>query len=200
MKFSSFSLPIVTFAFVLIFSLCFFIPVLSEYGYVSSYSQSNYTNSIDIASSDLIWPTPGYTTITSKFGYRNAPTNGAGTYHGGIDIGAPTGTNIIASSSGIVSFADFYGANGFTVKIENGNLTFIYSHVSPNFLVFVGQYVEKGDIIANVGPINVYGVPNNPYKDSSGNPTNGATTRCTFTLCNKKRRQSRQSFKLFLKI
>lgn len=140
----------------------------------------------------------GYTTITSKFGYRNAPTTGAGTYHGGIDIAAPTGTNIIACSSGTVSFTGFYGANGFTVKIDSGNLTFIYSHVSPNYLVYIGQYVNKGDIIANVGPKNVYGVPNNPYKDSNGNPTNGATTRSALAFCNKKRRQSRQSFEIFL--
>lgn len=33
-----------------------------------------------------------------------------------------------------------------------------------------------GEIIATVGPKNVYDVYNNPYKDSSGNPTNGATT------------------------
>lgn len=26
------------------------------------------------------------------------------------------------------------------------------------------------------GPYNVYGVPNNPYKDSKGRPTNGAST------------------------
>ena len=198
MKFNFFSLPIILITFVLIFSLCVFTPFFSKYGYVATYSTGKYTNFVDIASSELTWPTPGYTTITSYFGYRNAPTSGAGTYHGGIDIGAPTGTNIIASSSGIVTFTDFYGANGFTVKIENNNLTFLYSHVSPNFLVYVGQYVKKGDIIAKVGPKNVYGVPNNPYKDSNGNPTNGATTRCTFTFCNKKRRQSRQSFKLFL--
>lgn len=28
------------------------------------------------------------------------------------------------------------------------------------------------------GPKNVYGVTNNPYKDSKENPTNGATTGC----------------------
>ena len=32
----------------------------------------------------------GYTTITSYFGKRDAPTNGASTYHSGIDIAAPT--------------------------------------------------------------------------------------------------------------
>ena len=32
----------------------------------------------------------GYTTITSYFGKRTAPTTGASTYHSGIDIAAPT--------------------------------------------------------------------------------------------------------------
>ena len=41
---------------------------------------------------------------------------------------------------------------------------------------YIGQHINKGDVIANVGPKNIYNVPNNPYKDSSGNPTNGATT------------------------
>lgn len=33
-----------------------------------------------------------------------------------------------------------------------------------------------GNVIGYVGPKNVYGVQNNPYKDLNGNPTNGATT------------------------
>lgn len=70
----------------------------------------------------------------------------------------------------------FTGANGYTIRISDGYYTANYSHVSPYFLVYIGQYVNKGDLIATVGPKNVYGVPNNPYKDSSGNPTNGATT------------------------
>ena len=52
----------------------------------------------------------------------------------------------------------------------------MYCHVSPNFLVYSGQNVNQGDLIANVGPKNVYGINNNPYKDSDGRPTNGATT------------------------
>ena len=39
-----------------------------------------------------------------------------------------------------------------------------------------GDYVEVGNIIGYVGPKNVYDVINNPYKDSTGKPTNGATT------------------------
>lgn len=177
MKFNSFYFLFIIFFIILIFSLCFFIPIFSSSGYdISSTPSFNQANYLYISTSNLVWPVPGYTNITSNFGYRTAPTSGAGSYHGGIDIAVPTGTNIVSSSNGIVSYLGFYGANGFTVKIESGNLVFIYSHVSPNFLVNVGQVVTKGQIIAKVGPKNVYGVSNNPYKDSNGNPTNGATT------------------------
>ena len=118
----------------------------------------------------------GYSTITSHFGPRKSPTTGKQSYHYGLDIGAPTGSNIVAIFSGQVTFTGFSGANGFTVTITNGNICASYSHVSPTFLVYKGQYVNQGEIIAIVGPKNIYGVPNNPYKDSNGNPTNGSTT------------------------
>ena len=50
----------------------------------------------------------------------------------------------------------------------------------------LGQFVDKGTQIGNVGPKNVYGFPNNPYKDSSGKPTNGATTGCHLHLTIRK--------------
>ena len=97
---------------------------------------------------------------------------------------------------GKVIFVGFNGAGGYTVTIENGNFAFSYCHVSPNFLVYVGEYVYKGQVIANVGPKNVYNVPNNTYKDSDGNPTNRSYYWSSSSFCNKKRRQSRQSFRL----
>ena len=48
--------------------------------------------------------------------------------------------------------------------------------MSPNYIVSVGDYISKGEIIGFVGPLNVYGVLNNPYKDKYGRPTNGAST------------------------
>lgn len=108
------------------------------------------------------------------------------------------GTNIIAIFSGQVTFTGFNGANGYTVTITNGNISSSYSHVSPNFIVYKGQYVNQGEIVARVGPKNVYGVPNNPYRDSNGNPTNRFYYWSTSTFKYKKRRQSRQSFKLLL--
>lgn len=41
-----------------------------------------------------------------------------------------------------------------------------------------GDYVEQSQVIGQVGPLNVYGILNNPYKDKNGNPTNGSTTGC----------------------
>lgn len=199
MKFNSFYSLYIIFIVFLIFSLCFFIPVFSKTGYISTYyPTSNLENYLTISSGNFVWPTPGYTTITSKFGYRTAPTTGAGIYHGGIDIAAPAGSNIISVSSGIVKSIGFKGANGYTVTIENGLYTFSYSHISPIFLVTTGQYVSIGQIIATVGPKNVYNISNNPYKDSNGNPTNRCHYWSTSTFFNKKRRQSRQSFRLFL--
>lgn len=131
---------------------------------------------LDFSNSNFVWPTPGYKTITSLYGYRKAPTSGAGVFHAGIDIGATAGSKILAAFSGTVTYIGFYEANGYTIRITDGTYTANYSHVSPYFLVYVGQVVNKGDVIATVGPKNVYGVPNNKFKDSNGNPTNGATT------------------------
>ena len=106
------------------------------------------------SNSGLIWPTPGYTTITSYFGYRKSPISGASSYHNGIDIGAPSGSEIIAAFSGQVTYIGFYGAGGYTVQISDGYYTANYSHISPHFLVYVNQAINQGDVIATVGTIN----------------------------------------------
>ena len=85
-------------------------------------------------------------------------------------------SNIFSVTSGNVTLARFNGSGGCTVIITSGNFQFTYCHVSPKFLVYENQHINKGDLIAQVGPKNVYGFSNNPYKDSNGNPTNGSTT------------------------
>lgn len=107
----------------------------------------------------------GYTNISSPFGNREAPTAGASYFHSGIDIPAPAGTNIFSCESGTVILAEFNGGGGCTVIIKNNDYTFMYCHVSPNFIVSVNQFVNKGDLIAYVGPKNIYGFVNNPYTD-----------------------------------
>lgn len=62
------------------------------------------------------------------------------------------------------------GSGGCSVVVSNENYTVTFHHVSPNYIVSVGDYVVQGQIIAHVGPKNVYGFSNNPYKDNSREP------------------------------
>lgn len=159
--------------FLILFICIFFIPTNIDW----SYSYSPDENLIlDISSSGFVWPSPGYTTINSYFGYRTAPTSGASSYHSGLDIGAPEGSKLVAVTSGQITFAQFLGGGGYTITLTSGNMKFTYCHVSPNYIVTVGQNVVQGQVIGYVGPKNVYGVKGNQYKDENGNPTNGATT------------------------
>lgn len=86
------------------------------------------------------------------------------------------GTDIYSASSGIVTLAKFNGANGYSIHIINENLEFIYGHVSPNFIVHVGDKVEQNQIIGQVGTKYVEKIPENNYTDYTGKPTNGSTT------------------------
>ena len=106
---------------------------------------------------------------------------GASTFHGGVDIPAKEGTNLVCIMDGEVVSVGWAGANGYTISIksDDGVYRFSYSHSSPEFIVGVGQKVKKGEIIGKVGPKNVYGIANNPYKDNKGNPTNRSNNRST---------------------
>lgn len=164
----------ILFIIVLVIILCsIFIPTIYADGFSSS-SDSGY--SFSIYNSEYLWPTPGYTSINSYFGKRYSPTAGASSFHKGIDIGAPQGAKLIAITSGQITFTGFFGGGGYTITLTSGNIKVSYCHVSPNYIVKKGDKINKGDVIGYVGPKNVYGVSGNPYKDSNGNPTNGATT------------------------
>lgn len=156
----------------------FFIPFFSSN--ISNTPSGSNELFIISTSSKYIWPIPGYTRISSYFGKRNAPTAGAATYHTGIDIPAPEGTSLFAVCDGKITFTGFLGGGGYTItlKPEGENIKFTYCHVSPNYIVSVGDQLKKGDLIGNVGPKYVYGVLGNQYTDKNGIPTNGATTGC----------------------
>ena len=120
----------------IIFISVFFIPIFPDS--FNSYSYSNNNNiEINISSSGYAWPSPGYTTINSYFGYRTSPTAGASTYHSGLDIGAPEGSKLIAVTDGEITFASFLGGGGYTITLTSGNMKFTYCHVSPNYIVKV---------------------------------------------------------------
>ena len=89
--------------------------------------------------------------ISSYFGYRNAPTAGATTYHRGVDWAVASGTSVMASCGGTVSQAGWSGSYGYMVLITHpGGTQTRYAHLSK-ILVSVGQTVSQGEVIARSG-------------------------------------------------
>lgn len=171
-----------TFSFILIFILficVLFIPIIYLNQFSLGVNSNDWTPPSYINQDKFVWPIPGYTSISSYFGKRDSPTTGASTYHSGLDIPAPEGTYLYAIDDGYVSFASWGAGGGYTIVIElsnYSNMSVSYCHVSPTMFVERGEEVSKNEIIGMVGPKNVYGIINNPYEDSNGKPTNGATT------------------------
>lgn len=99
----------------------------------------------------FIWPCPSSGRITSKFGARTSPTKGASSNHQGIDIGAPTGNNIVAAAGGTVVVSTYsYSAGNYVMLNHGGGVYTVYMHASK-LLCKVGDTVKQGQVIAKVG-------------------------------------------------
>lgn len=108
-------------------------------------------NSKRILSGGLIWPCPDSKRITSGFGNRKSPTKGGSTYHQGIDIGAPTGTTVLAAAAGEVVISKYSYSGGNYIMIDHGSGIFtVYMHLSKRS-VDVGREVSQGQKIGEVG-------------------------------------------------
>lgn len=109
--------------------------------------------------------------ITSYFEYR---TLGYYHFHNGIDIGLSEGTPIYSLSYGVVSYIGFNSSYGhhLIIKYNNGYKS-LYGHISPNYIVRLGQNVSPKELVAYVGP-----------KYLKSGKLNGFTTGCHlhFTL------------------
>jgi len=100
---------------------------------------------------DIRWPVPSRNVISSPFGGRRSPITGRQETHHGIDIPAPTGSDIIAAEAGTVTFAGWQNGFGHTVIIYHGdNFSTLYAHNSRN-LVSAGTWVDAGQVIAAIG-------------------------------------------------
>lgn len=89
--------------------------------------------------------------ITSGFGYRTHPILGYRRMHSGIDIGAPTGTPVMAAADGEVYFASWRGGYGRCIILLHGDgMQTLYGHLSA-IQVSPGQQVRRGQRIGSVG-------------------------------------------------
>ena len=125
---------------------------------------------IDIDIKDISFIKPAVGNITSRFGKRGSKT------HTGVDIANSTGTTIVASASGTVTFTGWQGGYGNLVIISHGNgVQTYYAHCNV-INVTAGMVVSQGEKIAEIGStgnstgshvhleIRINGNPVNPEK------------------------------------
>lgn len=106
---------------------------------------------VDLGSIHFTWPCPSSSRITSGFGDRESPTEGASSNHQGIDIGASSGSAILAAADGEVVVSTYSPSAGNYIMLSHGGGVFtVYMHCSA-LLVSTGDSVKAGDTIAKVG-------------------------------------------------
>ena len=96
-----------------------------------------------------IWPVAG--PISSYYGYRTSPGGIGSTFHEGVDIAGDYGTPISATAAGTVTQAGWVGGYGYLVEVKHADgIVTRYGHNSA-VLVYEGQHVDQGSMIALIG-------------------------------------------------
>lgn len=117
----------------------------------------------------------GYS-VSSGFGPRRDPFTGRRAQHNGIDFRAVSGTPVMATADGTVSFVGRNGDFGLTIEIKHGGgIETAFCHLKSTS-VRAGQEVTRGERIGKVGnsgrstgshlhyEVRVDGRPVNPAK------------------------------------
>ena len=114
-------------------------------------SSAGGDSTVKKGNTNFIWPCPASGRISSAFGDRSSPTEGASTNHKGIDIPAPSGSSIVAAADGKVVISTYsYSAGNYIMIDHGGGLTTVYMHCSQ-LLVKEGETVKQGQTIAKGG-------------------------------------------------
>ena len=118
----------------------------------SSSSSGGGTAVVTKGTGQFLWPAASPSArVTSSYGRREKPNAAATSIHRGIDIGAPSGTDVLAADGGTVIVAGSGRSYGNYIVIDHGNgYTTLYAHNS-RLCVSVNQSVERGQVIAKVG-------------------------------------------------
>lgn len=97
-----------------------------------------------------VWPVPGYTRISSYFGWRDLSDSLERSFHNGIDIPALPGTPVESVSSGVATAVSYDDRSGNYITIKDGIHLYLYCHLSESE-VKPGDTVKVGQEIAKVG-------------------------------------------------
>lgn len=89
--------------------------------------------------------------VSSGFGPRPHPFSGAESFHSGVDIAAPFGSDVLAARAGAVSSSGFDEDLGNFVVIDHGSgYITVYGHLDA-IRVTLSQRVNSGTVVGTVG-------------------------------------------------
>ncbi|SEQ07976.1 M23 family metallopeptidase [Piscibacillus halophilus] len=104
----------------------------------------------DLKQTPVDWPADT-DVVTSEFGYRSDPFTSTESFHSGIDLAGPLGTEIYATGDGVVEIAGHEGSYGQSILINHrDSYQTRYSHLS-RILVSRGDKVKQGQLIGLMG-------------------------------------------------
>ncbi|UJF19722.1 M23 family metallopeptidase [Vibrio sp. SS-MA-C1-2] len=95
---------------------------------------------------------PKGSVVTSGYGKREHPVLGEEKFHKGLDYRCKVGDEVKAVADGVVTTVNYQrGGYGRTVKLGHSfGFTSVYAHLNKA-LVKRGQFIKKGDVIAQCG-------------------------------------------------
>ncbi len=89
--------------------------------------------------------------VTAGYGYRRSPFNNRREIHKGMDIAGPSGTPIVATADGVVSFVGRRKDFGRVIEVDHGRgLITRYAHCKK-IMKKLGSKVKRGETIALMG-------------------------------------------------
>lgn len=121
-------------------------PIVRDSYAVEKVEQQVVVTTAGISGTLELFPADG--PINDGFGYRDG-----GEFHGGIDIMAAEGSDIVAASPGTVESVTDGGGWGRHVIIDHGNgIKTLYGHmIEGSQAVVAGQWVAAGTFLGSVG-------------------------------------------------
>lgn len=98
------------------------------------------------------WPNGYNINARSPFGPRKHPITGRMTFHHGVDVAMPVGTELRAPADGLIVKKGSGASGGYTLIMKHAdNLFTVYYHLQKPSHLAVGARVRRGDIIAHSG-------------------------------------------------
>lgn len=151
--------------------------VISAYRDANGNFYDQHGNSLQSAL--LRWPTAIHYRITSPFSLaRVNPVSGILEPHYGVDIGAPSGTHVLATGTGVVTRVAYQKYAGNYINIRyNKTYSARFLHNS-RILVKKGEHVKRGQVIALSGATGEVTGPHVHYElHIDGKPVNPMTAK-----------------------